>query len=121
MTENNLSRLAPGNKVEIAFDAFPGRVFEGKVKSTAWGVSSGKVVNLGDLPTASKPKGWLRDPQRFSVIIETTDYAAAEDVTQPGLRYNSQATVVVYTGDHPFWNTLAKGWIRFVSYLSYLY
>ncbi|NOD92456.1 HlyD family efflux transporter periplasmic adaptor subunit [Ruegeria sp. HKCCD4884] len=121
MTENNLTRLAPGNKAEIAFDAFPGRVFEGKVKSTAWGVSSGKTVDLGDLPTASKPKGWLRDPQRFSVIIETTNYTPADSLDQPGLRYNSQATVVVYTGDNPFWNTLAKGWIRFVSYLSYLY
>ena len=102
MTENNLGRLSPGDKVEIAFDAFPGQIFEGKVKSTAWGVSTGKAINLGDLPTAVKSKGWLRDPQRFSVIIETTNYTPTTELSEQGLRYNSQATVVVYTGDSGF-------------------
>ncbi len=120
LTENNLGRLAPGDKVEIVLDAFPGQVFEGKVKSTAWGVSTGKAVNLGDLPTAVQSKGWLRDPQRFSVIIETTNYKPSTSVEEQGVRLNSQATLVVYTGDHPFWNTLAKGWIRVLSLTSYL-
>jgi len=34
---------------------------------------------------------------------------------------NSQADVIVYTGDHPFWNTLGKFWIRLMSWLSYAY
>lgn len=121
LTENNLGRVNPGDEVGIVFDAFPGQVFEGKVKSTAWGVSTGKSINLGDLPTAVQSKGWLRDPQRFSVIIETTNYTPTDDITEAGLRYNSNATVVVYTGDNPFWNSLAKGWIRLVSLTSYLY
>ena len=121
LTENNLGNVEPGDKADIVFDAFPGRVFEGKVKSIAWGVSTGKFTNLGDLPTATKSKGWLRDPQRFSVIIEPTNYEARETLDQQGLRYNSQATVTVYTGDGVFWNTLAKAWMRFVSWLSYLY
>ena len=121
LTENNLGNTTPGDKVEIVFEAFPGQVFEGKVKSIAWGVSSGKPVNLGDLPTAVQSKGWLRDPQRFSVIIETTNYTPTTDLTQQGLRYNSGASVVIYTGDNPFWNALAKGWMRMVAYASYLY
>ncbi|MFC3615305.1 HlyD family secretion protein [Lutimaribacter marinistellae] len=120
MTENNLGRVVPGNKVEIVFDAFPGQVFEGKVKNTAWGVSTGKAINLGDLPTAVQSKGWLRDPQRFSVVIETTNYTPSTNVEEQGVRLNSQATVVVYTGDNAFWNALAKGWIRIVSLTSYL-
>ena len=121
LTENNLGQVRPGNKVEIAFDAFPGQIYSGKVKSTAWGVSTGKAINLGDLPIAGKSKGWLRDPQRFSVIIETTDYTSSTDVDRQGLRLNSQASIVVYTGDHAFWNALAKGWIRVASWFSYLY
>lgn len=120
LTENNLAHVNLGDKVEIALDAFPGRVFKGKVKSTAWGVSTGKISNLGDLPVATKPKGWLRDPQRFSVIIELLDYEGTDSLDQQGIRYNSQASVTVYTDDRPFWNTLAKGWIRIVSLLSYL-
>jgi multidrug resistance efflux pump len=112
--------VAPDNKVEIVFDAFPGRIYNGKVKSTAWGVSTGKVINLGDLPTAAKAKGWLRDPQRFSVIIEIKDYEITDNTDRQGLRYNSQANVTVYTGDSAFWNALAKGWIRIISWFSYL-
>lgn len=121
MTENNLGHVNPGDKVELVFDAFPGQVFAGKVKSVAWGVSTGKAINLGELPGAEKAKGWLRDPQRFSVIIETTNYSPTTDPSQPGLRFNSQADVVVYSGDNTLWNALAAGWIRLVSWVSYLY
>ena len=124
MTENNLGRIELGDKVELAFDAFPGQIFEGKVKSVAVGVSTGKVTNLGDLPTVEKTRGWLRDPQRFPVVIETTNYT--HDVVTVlaggrGLRLNSQVDVIVYTGDHFFWNTLGKFWIRLVSWFSYAY
>ncbi len=124
MTENNLGRIELGDKVELAFDAFPGQIFEGKVKSVAVGVSTGKVTNLGDLPTVEKTRGWLRDPQRFPVVIETTNYN--HDVVTVlaggrGLRLNSQVDVIVYTGDHFFWNTLGKFWIRLVSWFSYAY
>lgn len=120
LTENNLAYVNPGDKVEIVLDAFPGRIFTGKVKSTGWGVSTGKVINLGDLPVATKPKGWLRDPQRFPVIVELLDYEGSDNLKQRGIRYNSQAYITVYTGDRPFWNALAAGWMRVVSYLSYL-
>lgn len=121
LTENNLSYVNPGDKVEIAFDAFPGKIFTGKVKSTAYGVSTGKAINLGDLPTAAKSRNWLRDPQRFPVVIETTDYEWHEDPDKPSLRYNSQLDVVIYTQEGGFWNTLGAAWIRIVAYASYLY
>ncbi len=124
MTENNLGRIKLGDKVELTFDAFPGKIFEGKVKSVAVGVSTGKVTNLGDLPTVEKTRGWLRDPQRFPVIIETTNYnydVSTKLASGLGLRLNSQADVIVYTGDHPFWNTLGKFWIRLMSWFSYVY
>ncbi len=124
MTENNLGRIKLGDKVELTFDAFPGKIFEGKVKSVAVGVSTGKVTNLGDLPTVEKTRGWLRDPQRFPVIIETTNYnydVSTELASGLGLRLNSQADVIVYTGDLPFWNTLGKFWIRLMSLFSYVY
>lgn len=120
MTENNLGRVKSGDPVEIAFDAFPGRIFRGVVKNTAWGMSTGKKADLGDLPTAQKVGGWLREPQRFSVIIEATDYTFS-DTGDHGLRHNSQVDVIIYTGDHFFWNGLGKLWIRLLSLLSYAY
>ena len=120
MTENQLSLVENGDKVELTFDAFPGKVFKGKVKSSGVGVSTGKKVDLGDLSTAEKNRGWLRDPQRFPVIISLTDYEI--DLQRSGgIRINSQADVIVYTGGNFFWNTIGKGWIRLVSWFSYAY
>ena len=117
-TENNLGRMTPGDKVEIVFDAYPGRVFAGKVKKLSPGVSTGKKIDLGDLSVAQKSGGWLRSPQRFPVVIETTDYEHTDD---GGLRHNSQVDVIVYANDGFFWNLLGKIWIRLISLLSYAY
>ena len=119
MTENQLANVAPGNKVELAFDAYPGKIYQGKVKSTGVGVSTGKKADLGDLSTAKKSRGWLRDPQRFPVIIAVTDYTY--HINSGGLRMNSQAELIIYTGGNSFWNTLGKLWIRIVSWFSYAY
>ena len=120
LSENNLGHIDIGDEVDIAFDIFPGKIFQGKVKKMAPGVSTGKKTDLGAISAADKTSGWLRSPQRFSVIIEpirTEALIAAE----PVLRLNSQADIVVYTGEHWFWNSLAWLWIRFVSLLSFLY
>lgn len=122
MTENNLSRMEPGDKVELAFDAFPGEIFEGEVKSIGVAVSTGKSTDPAGLPTVETTRGWLRDPQRYPVLIETTNYNYdMETVSGQGLRFNSQVDVIVYTGDHPFWHTLGELWIRLVSWSSYAY
>ena len=120
MTENNLGRVKPGDKVEIAFDAFPGKIFHGKVKKTAPGVSTGKKTDLGDLSTAKKSGNWLRSAQRFSVIIEPTDYEPSTERVS-GLRHNSQVDVIIYTGDGWFWNSVGKLWIRLMTLMSYAY
>jgi multidrug resistance efflux pump len=120
LTENNLGRINIGDEVDIAFDIFPGKVFQGKVKKIAPGVSTGKKTDLGSLSAADKTSGWLRSPQRFSVIIEPIR-SEAMIAAEPVLRLNSQADILVYTGEHWFWNSLAWLWIRFVSLLSFLY
>jgi multidrug resistance efflux pump len=120
MTENNLGRITVGDEVDIAFDIFPGQIFQGTVKKMAPGVSTGKKDDLGSISSADKTSGWLRSPQRFSVIIEPIRTEAMIEA-EPVLRLNSQADVVVYTGEHWFWNSLAWLWIRLVSLLSYLY
>jgi hypothetical protein len=61
-------------------------------------------------------RGWLRDPQRFPIVIVIPDYRGGY-----GLRVNSQADVIVYTGDNALLNGLAAVWIRLLSYLSYIY
>lgn len=113
-TENNLSNLKPGNRVEFVLDVAPGKIFEGTVRSIGYGVTDKQGDQRGDLPTVSGSSSWMRDPQRFPVIIEF------DDETARGLRRaGGQANVVVYTGDHGWLNTLAAWRLKLVSWFSY--
>ncbi|MEQ9300089.1 MAG: HlyD family secretion protein [Cyclobacteriaceae bacterium] len=114
LKENNISNLSIGDKVDMIFDIEPGEVFEGTVKSIAYGVSTDRT-NPGGLPSISTAQGWLRDPQRFPVIIEIEDSEISSK-----LRQGSQAEIVVYTEDSWLLNTLASARITVLSYLSYV-
>jgi multidrug resistance efflux pump len=114
--ENNLSLMTAGLPVEIALDVRPGEIFPGVVESVGWGVDVGETTALSGLPSIHPPTGWLREAQRFPVRIrfETEGYPK-------GVRYGSQASVIVYTGDNAVMNALGRFWIRLASWLSYLY
>ena len=116
MSENNLGNLKEGNRVEITFDVRPGKVYKGTVRRTGYGVQVSSNA-LGTLPTITNQRNWLREEQRFAVII---DFSEA-DINRSNLRVGSQASVIVYTGDHWILNTIGKIYIRLSSYLSYLY
>jgi multidrug resistance efflux pump len=118
MTENNLSVMRPGNRVDILLDALPGTVFRGKVRSIGRGVSSGKSAQ-GGLPTIQNDGDWLRQSQRFPVAIEFEPQSLQEVLTSA--RMGGQADVVIYTGDHSILNFLSHVYIRLMSWLSFAY
>jgi multidrug resistance efflux pump len=96
-------------------DVAPGRIFNGTVRSLGYGVSSGGDNNRGDLPTVNNPQGWLRQPQRFPVIIRIDD---EEALTLR--RSGGQADVIIYTGSNPILNLIGWFQIRISSWLSYV-
>ncbi len=113
--ENNISRMRPGDKAEFTLDIAPGRVFEGKVKSIGYGVNYGESASGGSLPRISTSQGWLREPQRFPVVIEISDTSAV-----PLIRNGGQADVVVYTSDFFLLRLIARLQIRISGLLSYV-
>ena len=115
MRENNLYHLKPGDPVELVLDVAPGRVFHGTIRSVGVGVSSSQETSRGALPTVESVQGWLRDPQRFPVII-----SFADDRPTGLLRPGGQANVIVYTGDRPWLNKFAGWRIRLAAWLSYV-
>jgi multidrug resistance efflux pump len=115
-TENNLGHIRPGNRVQILFDALPGRLLEGTVRGTGYGVDVDTAA-LGELPTIDNDKNWLREAQRFPVLVDVDN----GNVRQLGVRVGSQASVTVYTGDHPVLNPVARLRMKIASYLSYAY
>lgn len=117
-TENNLGHIDPGDEVEILFDAIPGAVFSGKVREIGFGVKIDSAP-LGSLPTINNDRQWLRDAQRFPVLVDITAMPAGE--ARRWLKIGSQASVIVYTGGHPMLAWLGKLYIRAASILTYAY
>ncbi len=115
MKENNISLMKPGNDVEFSLDVCPGRIFQGKVRSIGYGVTTGNT-NRGDLPDPKGTTGWLRDPQRFPVIISFN----SEDVATQ-TRLGGQADVLVFTRqERGLLEFLGKFRIRLISWMSYV-
>jgi multidrug resistance efflux pump len=116
--ENSLGNVKAGDSAEIVFDVLPGRIFQGTVKNIGWGVARAGQTgssSLGALPTVKNQTGWVRDPQRFPVRIDVISEKAP-----PGVRYNAQASVIVYASGNPITNAIGWLWIRLVSILSYV-
>jgi len=70
------------------------------------------------LPTIENSRDWLRQAQRFPVVVE---FDSAEIEQLRGVRVGGQAEVLVYTGDHGLMNLLGAAFIGMMSLLSYLY
>lgn len=115
MRENSIGNIKPGAAVDIVLDVAPGRVFKGSVSTVGYGVGNDSNGQVGELATIQGKSGWLRDAQRFPVMIQFTDDSAT------GLRrMGGQADVQIY-GENWLLNGLGWLWIRLMSLLSYVY
>ncbi len=116
LRENSIGHLKVGDPVEIALDVAPGRIFPGEVASIGFGVDQPSGGAVGELATVKGDSGWLRDAQRFPVIVRFTDDSSS------GLRrMGGQADVQIYTGGNAILNGLGWFWIRLMSWLSFVY
>lgn len=116
-TENNLGHLDAGDPVAIVFDALPGRIIKGTVREVGYGVAVDNAP-LGKLPTIRNDPNWLREAQRYPVLV---DFERPGHLEPMPLKVGSQASLVVYTGQHPVTNALGAFVIRMVSWLTYAY
>lgn len=116
MRENNIGNIEPGDPVDIVLDVAPGKVFKGKVSSVGFAVDTAGTGEVGGLAKIEGKTGWLREPQRFPVII------TIEDDRAYGLRrLGGHADVLVYTSNNWIINPLGWLYIRLLSWLSYVY
>jgi len=118
MTENNLGNIKPGDAVDIVLDVMPGEILKGRVRSVGGGVGTGQPAQAGALPKVENSRDWLRQAQRFPVVVE---FDPSEAKRMQAVRIGGQANVLVYTGDHPVMNWLGAMFMSLTSYLTYLY
>lgn len=112
--ENSLENVAAGNRADVLFDLLPGQVFGATVESVGMGVAQGSVDPKTGLPKISTESGWVRTPQSFPVRL------ILDEGRPKGVRYGSQANVVIYTGDNPVTNAIGRIWMRVLSVLTYV-
>lgn len=118
-TENNLGHISAGSPVEILFDSIPGKIFNGQIGHIGQGVSASKSPQPGTLPSIDNDRDWLRQAQRFPVIVRFS----VEDNPglRPQLRVGGQASVVAYGDGSWLTKVLGKVYIRAMSIFSYAY
>ena len=118
-TENNLGHIAADSPVEIVFDALPGHVFSGKITNIGIGVSASKAPQPGTLPSIDNNRDWLRQSQRFPVLVRF-DIRQQRDLRRQ-LRIGGQASVIAYGEGAWITKLLGKAYIRLMSFLSFAY
>ncbi|MBE9527441.1 MAG: HlyD family secretion protein [Proteobacteria bacterium] len=118
-TENNLGHMKIGSQVELVIDSLPGEVFIGEVRSIGLGVAVSQDPPAGTLPSIENNRDWLRQSQRFPVIIAFS--LKQDESLRKFIRIGGQAEVIAFTEGHGFLNALAKIYIRVMSYFSYAY
>jgi multidrug resistance efflux pump len=119
LTENNLGHVKPGQAVDLVLDIWPEKTLRGRVRNVTYGVVAAESTSKpGGLPTVQNARDWLRNAQRFPVLIDFEDPVEA---AQLGARVGSQVSVLVYTGDHPVLNALGRVLNWLAGVLSYAY
>lgn len=113
--ENSLGNIKAGDKVEIALDNVPGEVFTGEVSSIDYGVDWGQTQQTGQLATVTNQSGWLRQTQRFPVMIRFD-----QAMPKGSLRVGGQADIMMYTEESSVMNVFGKVWIRVITWFSYI-
>ena len=118
-TENNLGHMRVGTAVEVVIDALPGEVYSGTVRSIGLGVSSGQPPPPGSLPTIQNNRDWLRQAQRYPVMIQ---FDKGELIRlRDNIRIGGQAEVIAYSEKSHLLKLIGKLFIRIMSWFSYAY
>jgi multidrug resistance efflux pump len=111
--QNGIQRLAPGDKAEVAFAMYPGKVFDAEVVSVVWANGNAQGVPSGVLP----PEQQVHPGMEFFVRLRMTE-------TSPDypLRFGARAIVAMYSHDcADFLKLLRQIEIQSESFLDYLF
>ncbi len=118
-TENNLGNMRVGTPVEVVIDPMPGEVFSGSIRSIGLGISAGQPPPPGTLPTIQNNRDWLRQAQRYPVMIQFEKEELER--LRENIRLGGQAEVIAYSDESHFLKLIGKFFIRVMSWFSYAY
>jgi len=111
--QQGIQRVAPGDKAEVAFSMYPGKVFDAEVESVVWAIGNAQGRPSGVLPTEQQ----IHPAFEFFVRLRLTE----NDPDYP-VRFGASAIVAIYTKEcADFLKLLRRIEIQSESYLDYLF
>jgi len=113
MNQRGIQRVRPGDHAEVAFDMYPGEVFEAKVVSVIWANGNSQGVPSGLIPKEESVGGGFDFMVRLHLTEQNPDYP---------VRFGASGLVAVFTKEAPdFLVLLRQIEIHSESYLKYLF
>jgi multidrug resistance efflux pump len=110
--QNSLQRVRAGDEAEVAFDAVPGRVFRGKVRTVLDAIAAGQIEASGALiDFAERTEGG-----RALAIIDLE-----EDISNYQIPVGAAAQVAIYTQYWHHVSLLRKILLRMRSWENYVF
>ncbi|MDN5780921.1 MAG: efflux RND transporter periplasmic adaptor subunit [Luteimonas sp.] len=94
LRENQLQDVQPGDIAHVLFDAVPGRIFEARVQSIAWGIDPGRDSS-GGLVLSRPNDRWFEPARRIPVRIEL---AGGMEQWPRQVRVGGKVHAVVFAG-----------------------
>ncbi len=110
--QNVIAEFTPGLEAELAFKAYPGRIFKATLRNVLPAIAEGQASASGQLRVATPGSASGRIPVVF-------DYG--DDVADLGLPGGAQATVAVYTENLHFLAIARKIVQRIKSWENYIF
>ncbi|MBC57122.1 MAG: HlyD family secretion protein [Confluentimicrobium sp.] len=119
LRENQLVNVDPGDTVEILFDALPGRIFQGRVDSVAWGINPGQT-EAGGLPVNKPATQWFEPARRIPVRINLDTEGTG--MWPQKARLGGKVSVLIHAQSpgHPI-SLLAAFFLRLQGFATALY
>lgn len=112
--QNQLTKVKPGNEVEVSLRTEPGQVFKGTVDSIVWATSQGQFQASGVLPGTTSEGGSAEAPMQFAVRI---DLETPQEMT---LAMGARGKAAIYTDSLGALHMVRKVIFRVSAKLDYL-
>ncbi|MBU8976042.1 MULTISPECIES: HlyD family secretion protein [unclassified Lysobacter] len=113
--EKALLHVSPGTRAQVAFDAFPGRLFDAEVSSLDAGVVRGQIDPDGRLAAPDQDDRWVRDAERVRVNLQLLE------IPPRPLMTGARATVQLHPQARGLRHWLGNVQIRLITLLHYVY
>jgi len=111
--QRGIQRLRRGDKAQVAFEMYPGKIFDAEVENVVWAAGESQGVPGGVLPHVSQVRGTHLFVVRLRMKEDDPDYP---------LRFGASGLVATYTKDAAgFLVLLRQIELQSESFLNYLY